>query len=242
MKKIIIIDRINNQIILSFLLLFLGGTLSLSAQEKHTISGYIKDGGSGETLIGATVYEAKSNSGITTNVYGFYSLTLPEGNYDISISYVGFETMMKNIELKSTIELNFDMDPGTTLNEVVVTAETGRSRHQENQMSTTKLSMEKLESLPVLMGERDVIKVIQLLPGIQSGSEGSSGLYVRGGGPDQNLLLLDGVPIYNANHLFGFMSVFNGDAINSAEVIKGGFPARYGGRLSSVVDIRMKEG
>lgn len=216
---------------------------SLIAQENYTLSGYVKEAESGETLIGATVYEKTNGTGITTNIYGFYSLTLPKGTYEITYSYVGLQPMIKTIDLVKNIELDVELINGQTLDEVVVTAESsGPSRHQENRMSTTKLSMSKVEALPVLMGERDVIKIVQLLPGVQSGSEGSSGLYVRGGGPDQNLLLLDGVPIYNANHLFGFMSVFNGDAIKSAEVIKGGFPARYGGRLSSVLDIRMKEG
>lgn len=222
-------------------------TIGLSQEDSNksnfTISGYIKDASSNETLIGATVYELEENRGTITNAYGFYSLTLPAGTHQISFSYVGFQSVAKEIELKDNLELNIELSEGTALEEVVVTAEkSGPSRHEENRMSVNKISMSKVKSLPVLLGERDVLKIIQLLPGVQSGTEGSSGLYVRGGGPDQNLILLDGVPIYNANHLFGFLSTFNGDAIKSAEIIKGGFPARYGGRLSSILDIRMKEG
>ena len=214
-----------------------------STKTTFTISGYIKDAASSETLIGATVYEQEGNRGTVTNAYGFYSLTLPEGVYQLNYSYVGFQTSAKEIDLKSDLQLDIELSEGTELTEVVVSAEkSGPTRHEENRMSVNQISMSKVKSLPVLLGERDVLKIIQLLPGVQSGTEGSSGLYVRGGGPDQNLILLDGVPIYNANHLFGFLSTFNGDAIKSAEIIKGGFPARYGGRLSSILDIRMKEG
>ena len=211
--------------------------------KSFTISGYIKDKASNETLIGASVYEVAGNRGTTTNVYGFYSLTLPPGTYRINFSYVGYGSISRDIELNDDLELSLELAEGSALSEVVVSAEkSGPSRHEENRMSVNKISMSKVKALPVLLGERDVLKIIQLLPGVQSGAEGTSGLYVRGGGPDQNLMLLDGVPIYNANHLFGFLSTFNGDAVKSAEIIKGGFPARYGGRLSSIVDIRMKEG
>ena len=220
-----------------------GFSQNTKSQPSYTISGYIKDQASNETLIGATIYEVDGGRGTTTNAYGFYSLTLPAGTYRISFSYVGFQTIAKEIELSGDLELPIELSEGSALAEVVVSAEkSGPSRHEENRMSVNKISMSKVKSLPVLLGERDVLKIIQLLPGVQSGAEGTSGLYVRGGGPDQNLMLLDGVPIYNANHLFGFLSTFNGDAIKSAEIIKGGFPARYGGRLSSIVDIRMKEG
>ncbi len=213
------------------------------AQGSYTISGYVKDKASNESLIGATVFEVEGNRGTTTNAYGFYSLTLPKGKYVVNFSYVGFQSLAKEIELNDHLELSIELSEGSELEEVVVSAQkSGPTRHEENRMSVNKISMSKVKSLPVLLGERDVLKVIQLLPGVQSGAEGTSGLYVRGGGPDQNLMLLDGVPIYNANHLFGFLSTFNGDAVKSAEIIKGGFPARYGGRLSSIVDIRMKEG
>ncbi|MBK6525339.1 MAG: TonB-dependent receptor plug domain-containing protein [Crocinitomicaceae bacterium] len=178
--------------------------------------------------------------GAIANVYGFYSLTLPEGNHEITYSFVGKTPTKKLVTLDTDMSLNIDLTPTGMLDEVVVTGEV--KQHESTDMSTTDLPMSKVKSLPVLLGEVDIIKTAQLLPGISSGSEGSSGIYVRGGGPDQNLILLDGVPIYNANHLFGFFSVFNADAINNVKIIKGGFPAEYGGRISSVIDIRMKEG
>lgn len=235
----------------------IGGTIAIFRKEKKqsnleyskkkinesfTISGYIMDTESKEILIGATVYISNIQKGTTSNEYGFYSLTLPKGSYEISFSYIGFESLVKQIDLLQNVEFSPSLSKGNQLKEVVVTDEQTTYRHIESKMSSNFLSMEKLKSIPVLMGERDVLKMVQLMPGVQSGSEGSTGLYVRGGGPDQNLILLDGVNIYNVNHLFGFLSTLNGDAIKSAEVIKGGFPARYGGRLSSILDIRMKEG
>ncbi len=211
-------------------------------QKKYTISGYILDAESKESLIGASVYVVDKKKGTSSNEYGFYSLTLLEGNYEIIFSYIGYQSIVKQISLIENEDFSPTLSTGNQLEEVVVTAEEVTQRHLDSKMSSNKLSMEKLKSMPVLMGERDVLKMVQLMPGIQSGSEGSTGLYVRGGGPDQNLLLLDGVPIYNVNHLFGFLSSLNGDAIKSAEIIKGGFPARYGGRLSSILDVRMKEG
>jgi hypothetical protein len=223
-------------ILLLFILVAFGGF----AQEKHTISGYIKDAETGEALIGAKVYVPALSVGAIANVYGFYSLTLPEGNHEITFSFVGKTPSKKLVTLDADMSLNIDLTPTGMLDEVVVTGEV--KQHESTDMSTTDLPMSKVKSLPVLLGEVDIIKTAQLLPGISSGSEGSSGIYVRGGGPDQNLILLDGVPIYNANHLFGFFSVFNADAINNVKIIKGGFPAEYGGRISSVIDIRMKEG
>lgn len=210
--------------------------------QKHTVNGYVKEAGSGEVLIGATVYDAKSKTGTLTNEYGFFSLSLPEGNIELIISYVGYSRGSEVLDLKADKIVTFELDPEMELETVEITAEEAEEIHEINRMSSHTISMDKVKSLPVLLGERDVMKTIQLLPGIQSGGEGTSGLYVRGGGPDQNLILMDGVPIYNASHLFGFVSVFNGDAINYAEITKGGFPARYGGRLSSVLDIRMREG
>lgn len=211
-------------------------------KESYTISGYIKDAESQETLIGATIYISDIQKGTTSNEYGFYSLTLPKGSYEVNYSYIGFNPLVKQLNLTQNVEFSPALSKGNQLEEVVVTDKQSQHRHKESKMSTNHLSMEKLKSIPVLMGERDVLKMVQLMPGVQSGSEGSTGLYVRGGGPDQNLILLDGVPIYNVNHLFGFLSTLNGDAIKSAEIIKGGFPARYGGRLSSILDVRLKEG
>ncbi len=220
--------------------LLLVGINSYSQTKKHTISGYVKNSLTGEALIGAKVFVNELKSGTITNVYGFYSLTLPEGEYEILYDFVGFQTQKKGVTLTENLVVNIDLVDGSSLDEVIVTGEV--KKHESTEIGTIDLSMDKVKSLPVLLGEVDIIKTAQLMPGIQSGSEGSSGIYVRGGGPDQNLILLDGVPIYNANHLFGFFSVFNADAVNSVKIIKGGFPASYGGRMSSVIDIRMNEG
>ncbi len=214
--------------------------LQLNAQQKYTISGYVKNSTNGESLIGARIYVNKLQLGAITNVYGFYSLTLPKGEHEVLYSFVGFNIVKKGIVLDNNITVNINLKEGSTLDAVTVTGK--EKQHQSTEVGTVTLDMNKVKSLPVLLGEVDIIKTAQLLPGIQSGSEGASGIYVRGGGPDQNLILLDGVPIYNANHLFGFFSVFNADAINSVKIIKGGMPARYGGRLSSVLDIRMNDG
>lgn len=209
---------------------------------KRTISGYVMADQSNETLIGASIYVSSADQGTITNEYGFYSITLPEGEYEITYSYIGFQSEVINVSLDANTEISQALQQGNQISEVVITDKTEQLRHQTTQMSSNKISLEKLEAMPALMGERDVLKLIQLMPGVQSGGEGTTGLYVRGGGPDQNLMLLDGVPVYNASHLFGFLSTFNGDAIKSAELIKGGFPARHGGRLSSIIDVRMKEG
>ena len=210
--------------------------------QKFTISGYISDKSTGEKLINASVYDANSLKGTTSNEYGFFSLTLPEGNVKLTISYVGFKTIQKDIFLNSNQTFNYSLNSTIELSEVVIIGEKSDNIIENTQLGVIEIPLQKLKSLPVLFGEVDLIKTIQLLPGVQSGGEGTSGLYVRGGGPDQNLILLDGVPVYNADHLFGFFSVFNSDAIKNVTLIKGGFPARYGGRLSSVLDIRMKEG
>ena len=223
-----------------FLLTLLFCSGYLIAQEKSTISGYLKDAETGEAMIGAKVYVPELGLGVIANTFGFYSLTLENGEYEVIFSFVGKEPEKKLITLDQDIELDIQFKPKGTLDVVTVVGQ--KQEHETTEMGTIELSMDKVKTLPVLLGERDIIKTAQLLPGIQSGSEGSSGLYVRGGGPDQNLILLDGVPIYNANHLFGFFSVFNADAINSVKLVKGGFPAEYGGRISSVIDIHMNEG
>lgn len=212
----------------------------LSSAQKFTISGYVRDVDTGENLIGATIYDLRSKSGTVANIYGFYSLTLPSDSVELRISFVGYQPQEQSLFLKENQVIDFPLESGELLDEVVVTAE--EAIELMPQMSTVTVPMEQLKQVPVLLGETDILKTIQLLPGIQGGNEGTSGVYVRGGGPDQNLILIDGVPVYNANHLFGFFSVFNADAINNVSVIKGGFPARYGGRLSSVIDISMKEG
>ena len=226
-------------LLLTFGFIFLYSPKSI-AQQKLTISGYVKNSETGESLIGARIYINALKTGAITNVYGFYSLTIPKGEHEVLYSFIGFDVVKKGINLNENISLNINLKEGSILQEVTVTAE--QKQLENTEVGTMTLDMNKVKSLPVLLGEVDIIKTAQLLPGIQSGNEGSSGIYVRGGGPDQNLILLDGVPIYNANHLFGFFSVFNADAINSVKIIKGGMPARYGGRLSSVLDIRMNEG
>jgi len=212
----------------------------LSAQ-RYTISGFVEDGSTGERLISATIFDEVSKQGVISNVYGFYSLTMQQGAVKLIYSYVGFLPKVHEFILTKDTLLKIVLEPSLLLSEVVIT-EKKEKQFEQSQMSVIEMPMSSIKSLPVLFGERDVLKAIQLFPGVQSGSEGTSGLYVRGGGPDQNLILLDGVPVYNADHLFGFFSVFNPDAIQHVSLIKGGFPARYGGRLSSVIDIRMKEG
>lgn len=223
------------------ILFFLIFTILSHSQESFTISGYIEEAESGEKLIGSTIYDLKSGKGTFTNDYGFYSLTLPKDSIKIRISSIGYLTQVYEDFPQGDIQLNFSMSD-QMLDEIEILSSKEEQIHLKTEMSSIDLSMDKVKTLPALLGENDIMKTIQLLPGVQTGSEGSSGLYVRGGGPDQNLILLDGVPVYNASHLFGFFSVFNSDAINSTKLIKGGFPARYGGRLSSVVDIKMKEG
>jgi hypothetical protein len=216
---------------------------SQATQQRVTVSGFVTDAGSGERMIDATVYERASFTGTTTNNYGFFSLPLPPGRAQIIVSYIGYDADTVETELSRDTVMNFSLVMSSSeIDAVTVTASGRRAKIESTQMSMIDIPIEKFLKLPVIFGEADVLKVIQLLPGVQSGTEGSSGIYVRGGGPDQNLFLLDGVPVYNANHLFGFMSVFNPDAVKSVQLYKGGFPARYGERLSSVVDIRMKEG
>ncbi len=213
-----------------------------SFSQRYTLSGYISDEKTSEKIIGANIYVKGTTLGTLSNPYGFYSLTLPEGKYEVSFSFVGYTTITKEIDLTQDQTINMSLDQNLQLGEVTVVGDKIENTVESSQLGAVNLSTKTIKSIPALLGEVDIIKAIQLLPGIQSGTEGSSGLYVRGGGPDQNLILLDGIPVYNVNHLFGFFSVFNADAINSVQLIKGGFPARYGGRLSSVVDIRMKEG
>lgn len=211
--------------------------------QSATVSGYVSDAG-GETLIGANVYvKDKPVKGTTTNAYGFYSLTLAPGTYTIVYSYLGYGDQEKVVDLTSQDqEINIILDAGTTLEEVVVTAEEEDENVSETSMGTVELTTDKIKKLPAIFGEVDVLKTLQLLPGVQSAGEGSSGFYVRGGGPDQNLVLLDEAVVYNSGHMLGFFSVFNPDAIKSTSLIKGGMPANYGGRLSSVIDIQMRDG
>lgn len=210
--------------------------------QKRTISGYVMDAASKETLIGATVFDKNSGNGCATNSYGFYTLTLDQGQVDLQVSYVGYNQRNEAFELKENLTMNFALTTNIELDEVVVEATRATVSARSPQMSVIELPVQQIKSIPTLFGEADVLKAIQLLPGVQNGSEASAGMYVRGGGPDENLLLLDGVPVYNVNHMMGFFSVFNPDALKNVTLYKGSFPAHFGGRLSSVVDIRMKEG
>ncbi len=228
-------------------LLMVMGLLGLQAvqgqQQRFTISGFVTDSEDGENLIGANLYVYRVQAGTVTNNYGFYSVTLPADSVFLRVSYLGYQTRTFAIDLRDDLELDIElMAAEVRMGEVEVVAERVEEAIESTQMSVIDLPMEQVQRLPALLGEVDIIKAIQLLPGVQSGSEGSSGLYVRGGGPDQNLILLDGAPVYNVSHVFGFLSVFNAEALQNVRLIKGGFPARYGGRLSSVVDISMKEG
>ncbi len=214
---------------------------SAYAQKKVTLSGYVHDGATGELLIGATVFIKEANQAAQTNNYGFYSISVPAATYAVSFAYVGFTTHTEKLEMVDSKTLNVDLANQNVIKEVEISA-----RKDENvkntEMGTTKLSIERIKTLPVLFGEVDILKTLQLLPGVQSAGEGNAGFYVRGGGPDQNLVLLDEAVVYNTGHLFGFFSVFNSDAVKDVTLIKGGAPANYGGRLSSVVDVTMKDG
>jgi len=208
-----------------------------------TLSGYLKDKANGEALIGATIYIPELKTGVITNPYGFYSISVPEGSYSVTFSYIGYQTQTPLIKLDANKQLNVLLEEDTKqLDEVVITGEKKNRNVESLQMSMEKVQVKMIKKLPSFMGEVDIIKSITLLPGIQNGGEGSSGLYVRGGGPDENLMILDEAPVYNASHLMGFFSVFNSDAIKDVEVFKGGIPAEYGGKASSVIDIRMKDG
>ncbi len=224
------------------LLFCLFTTLSFSQTKKHTISGYFEDKLSGEKLISANVYDYKSGKGTVTNTYGFFSLTLPADSIHLSFSYIGYQTEIVKLKLEKDVTLNIRLVSDIQLEVVEVVAEKQAKIEEETQMSVVEVPVEQIKKVPALLGEVDVLKVLQLLPGVQSGGEGQNGLYVRGGSPDQNLILLDGVPVYNVSHLLGFFSVFNADAIKNVTLTKGGFPARFGGRLSSVLEINMKEG
>lgn len=223
-----------------FLALFALFQQTLQAQ-RHTISGYLTDARNGEKLISAKVYDQLSSQGTLTNNFGFFSLSLKTGTVKIIAAQGSYQSKQIEFELRADTVMNLSLTP-YALDEVQIIAENEEKIQERTEMSTISIPIDQIKKLPALMGEVDVIKAIQLLPGVQSGSEGSTGIYVRGGGPDQNLILLDDVPLYYVSHLGGFFSVFNADALSNVKLVKGGFPARYGGRLSSVLDIRMKEG
>lgn len=212
------------------------------AQKQYSVSGTVRDASSGETLIGASVkVEGGKEVGIT-NDYGFFSLTLNPGTYDLSVSFIGFETQVKNVVLNKDIKLSVSLTSGNTLEAVQINADSPKDILNSPIMGTNKFQVKDIQKVPVLFGEKDILKTIQLLPGVLSGGEGSSGFFVRGGAIDQNLIILDEAPVYNASHLFGFFSTFNSDAIKEMTLYKGGMPSQYGGRLASVLDISMLDG
>ena len=223
-----------------FILFFI--PFSLYAQ-KVSLSGYIRDAETGESIISGTLYIKEADQGAQSNAYGFYSVSVPPGIYTVTYSFVGYSPLVKKIDLTAGSQtFNAELHSSTMMKEVEVTAGRKDENVKNTEMGTVTLSIAQIKTLPVLFGEVDILKTLQLLPGVQSAGEGNSGFYVRGGGPDQNLVLLDDAVVYNTGHLFGFFSVFNSDAIKDVTLIKGGAPANYGGRLSSVVDISMKDG
>ena len=225
-----------------FITAFFCLSFSAFSQEKFTISGTITDNKNNETLIGVNIYVPALKVGTTTNEYGFYSITLPKGNYEIQISYVGFQTVEKTVLLSKNTKDNFSLqENGENLQEIVITEKT-KTNTRRPEMSVNKLSVSTIKKMPVVLGEVDILKSILLLPGVTNAGEGASGFNVRGGGADQNLILLDEATIFNSSHVFGFFSVFNPDAIKDLKLYKGGIPARFGGRASSVLDIYQKDG
>jgi len=230
--------------IIPFILVQILSFHAISSDEtKYTLSGYIKDKESGEVLIGASVFIKEKAKGTVSNLYGFYSLTLEKGAYTIQISYVGYKTEEIKINLLKNEKIDLELSPVVLMeDEVVVNAERKDENIKSSDLGKIDLKTETIKEIPAILGEVDILKTIQLLPGVMSAGEGNVGLYVRGGGADQNLVLLDEAPVFNTGHLFGFFSVFNSDVVNNLTLYKGGMPAQYGGRLSSVLDVSMKEG
>ncbi|MEO7924622.1 MAG: TonB-dependent receptor [Chitinophagaceae bacterium] len=224
-------------------LAFLITSLAVFSQTRFTLNGYVKDSLSGESVIGATVSVNGQSKGVASNQYGFYSITLNQGNYTISVSHVTYQGKPVTIELNSNKSYNFEILPkASAISDVIVYSRRRDGNVKNAQMGKVDLSMNQIRNIPAFLGEIDLLKAIQLLPGVRNAGEGNAGFYVRGGGPDQNLILLDDAVVYNTGHLFGFFSIFNSDAIKNVSLIKGGMPAQYGGRLSSVVDVAMKDG
>ncbi|MCR9062591.1 MAG: TonB-dependent receptor [Cytophagales bacterium] len=225
-----------------FILLLLASSYNLLAQES-SLSGYVRDASNGEGMIGASIYVKELKTGTQTNAYGFYSISIPSGRYTLVLTSIGYSPLEKIIELDGSQKMDFEMtDEASVLQEVVVKAQREDANVKSLEMSVNKVEMKTIKKMPAFLGEVDVIRSIQYLPGVSSVGEGASGFNVRGGGIDQNLVLLDEAPVYNSSHLFGFFSVFNPDAVKDVKLIKGGIPSNYGGRVSSILDVRMKEG
>jgi hypothetical protein len=232
-----------SRLLIVLLMLFLKPG-ALLAQTNYTISGIIKDAATGEALIGATArIDGSGQKNAVTNNFGFYSLTVAEGDHLLLVSYIGYKTDSLKLRVHKNSRINIELISGNALNEIVVSGKAGRSDNILNpQMGVDKLSADDIKDVPVFMGEKDIIRTIELLPGVKSTGDANTGFYVRGGGADENLILLDGATVYNASHLFGFFSTFNSDAIKDISLYKGGMPAQYGGRLSSVLDVKMDDG
>ncbi len=215
--------------------------LNFTYAQNVTISGYVEDASTGERIIGAAIYETNfSKYGTFTNEYGFFSLTLPKGKYHLKVSYVGYKPLDTTLDIEVSKQITFKLHSATELEQVVVTSY--KNEIQSSQTGRIRVPLKQIKSLPVIFGEQDLLKALQLLPGVKGGVEGSSGIFVRGGSPDQNLILLDGVPVYSLSHMGGMFSIFTPEAIKEVTLYKSGFPARFGGRLSSVIDVRMKDG
>ncbi len=213
------------------------------SQARYTLSGYLKDESTGEVLINATVYVNELKTGTVSNEYGFFSITLPKGTYHFIFSYIGYKPREETIDLDKDLQQNFSLTPQSiSLSTVTISGETKENRVRQNELGSIRMNVKELDQIPLLFGEQDILKSIQLLPGILPASEGNSSFYVRGGDTDQNLILLDDAPVFNPSHMLGFFSVFNSDVIKDLKLYKGGVPARFGGRASSVLDIHMKEG
>src|SRR3990170_1387976 len=227
-------------LLITFLFLF---HVAVQAQEKVTLNGYVKDATNGEELIGVTVYIPQLKAGTVTNPYGFYSITLPKGSYEIQYSYLGYKFQSMNMDLNNNVANNVELQSEATLiQEIVITEKRVNENVVSLQMSKNTLDLNRVRKLPALFGEVDIIKNIQMLPGVLTAGEGTSSFYVRGGSADQNLILNDEAPVYDPSHLFGLFSVFNADVIKDSELYKGGIPSRFGGRLSSILEVRTKDG
>jgi outer membrane receptor for ferrienterochelin and colicin len=229
----------------TFILMILACTaFACQAQKSFTLSGYVKESGSKELLIGVTIYKQDKTAGTVSNDFGYYAIQLSAGKHLLVYNFIGYKQIVKEVTITENKVMDMYLESTQNeLGELIIKASKAQKKVSEDvQMSTIEIPIRTIKEIPALLGEKDVLKVLQLMPGVQSGSEGQSGMYVRGGGPDQNLIILDGATVYNAQHLFGFFSLFNGDALRSVELVKGGFPARYGGRLSSVINMNMKDG
>jgi hypothetical protein len=228
---------------LSFLFLTIFSSLIGLTQTKFTVNGYVRDSTTGETVIGASIAVNSIGKTVATNQYGYYSITLNEGEYELTASHITYFVSSTKITLDQNRKLDFLLtSKAAAMEEVVLYSRRKDANVKNAQMGKIDLSMDQIKNIPSFLGEVDIMKTIQLLPGVRNAGEGNAGFYVRGGGPDQNLIILDDAVVYNSGHLFGFFSIFNSDAIKNTTLIKGGMPAQYGGRLSSVLDIAMKDG